>query len=200
MLKKYFIRKKNFFEVSKVFRTVFCQLHYSCAKIIDVPRADDILAYNLKGRSSSSAASIETIQLIRERQNTRLSFSCWTNRHPGAFTKLFYANRWKQQKYPVSYSLHALTSQNVERNATSSSPYIKTFSNCCFVAYQSPSKKNSSPSNSTSHGQEIRNLAKVPYWQCTCPNPSAHLLGTFGHGNIYLFHRSVLKTVAQFVS
>ena len=21
-------------------------------------------------------------------------------------------------------------------------------------------------------------------WQCTCPSPSAHLLGTFGHGNI----------------
>ena len=50
--------------------------------------------------------------------------------------------------------------------------------------YQSPSKNNNTTSNSTSHGQEVRNLAKVPYWQCTCPSPSAHLLGTFGHGNI----------------
>ena len=49
---------------------------------------------------------------------------------------------------------------------------------------QSPSKKNNTTSNSTSHGQEVRNLAKVPYWQCTCPSPSVHLLGTFGHGNI----------------
>ena len=29
-------------------------------------------------------------------------------------------------------------------------------------------------------GKEVRNLAKVPYWQCTCPSPSAHLLG---HGS-----------------
>ena len=50
--------------------------------------------------------------------------------------------------------------------------------------YQSPSEKNTTTSNSISHGQEVRNLAKVPYWQCTCPSPSAHLLGTFGHGNI----------------
>ena len=34
---------------------------------------------------------------------------------------------------PVSYSLQALTRRNVGRNATSSSPYIKTFSNCYFV-------------------------------------------------------------------
>ena len=50
--------------------------------------------------------------------------------------------------------------------------------------YQSPSKKNNTTSNSTSHGQEVRNLVKASYWQCTCPSPSAHLLGTFGHGNI----------------
>ena len=50
--------------------------------------------------------------------------------------------------------------------------------------YQSPSKKNNTTSNSTSHGQEVRNLAKVPYCQCTCPSRSAHLLGTFGHGNV----------------
>ena len=49
--------------------------------------------------------------------------------------------------------------------------------------YQSPSKKNNTTSNSTSHGQEVHMLAKVPYWQCTCPSPSAHLLGTFGHSN-----------------
>ena len=44
---------------------------------------------NLTGRSSSSAAPIETIQLTGERQNTRLLFRCRTNRHPIAFTKLF---------------------------------------------------------------------------------------------------------------
>ena len=46
-----------------------------------------------------------------------------------------------------------------------------------------PSQKNTT-SNFTSHGQEVRNLVKVPYWQCTCPSRSAHLIGTFGHGNI----------------
>ena len=50
----------------------------------------------------------------------------------GCVHKILYANRWKQ-KYPVSYSLHALTRQNVGRNAMSSNPYIKTFSNCYFV-------------------------------------------------------------------
>ena len=51
----------------------------------------------------------------------------------GCVYKTFYPNRWKWQTYPVSYSFHALTSQNVGRNATSSSPFIKTFSNCYFV-------------------------------------------------------------------
>ena len=58
-------------------------------------RADHILAHILKKRSSSSVVPIETIQPVGDRQNTRLSFSCQTNRHPVAFTKLFYTNRWK---------------------------------------------------------------------------------------------------------
>ena len=33
----------------------------------------------------------------------------------------------------MSYSFHSLTRQDVGRNATSSSPLIRTFSNCCFV-------------------------------------------------------------------
>ena len=33
-------------------------------------------------------------------------------------------------------------------------------------------------------GKRVRNLTKIPYWQCTCPSQSAHLLGTFGHGSI----------------
>ena len=32
-------------------------------------------------------------------------------------------------------------------------------------------------------GKRYAILAKVPYWQCTCPSPSAHLLETFGHGS-----------------
>ena len=54
-----------------------------------VPRADHILAQNLKGRSSSFAAPIETFQPVGDRQNTRFSFFGQTNRHPLAFTKLF---------------------------------------------------------------------------------------------------------------
>ena len=62
-------------------------------------------------------------------------------------------------------------------------PISKHSQTAILWTYQSPSKKNNTPSNSISHGQEVRNLAQVPYWQCTCPSPSAHLLGTFGHGN-----------------
>ena len=102
----------------------------------------------------------------------------------GCLHTTFYANQWQYQKYPVSYSLHSLTSQNVGKNATSSSPYIKTFSNCYFVDISVSVTENNTTSNSTSHGQEVRNLAKVPCWQCSCPNQSTHLLGTFGHGNI----------------
>ena len=54
-----------------------------------LPRADYILAQNLKGWISSSAAPIETIQPTGDRQNTRLSFSCRINRHPVTFTKRF---------------------------------------------------------------------------------------------------------------
>ena len=49
--------------------------------------------------------------------------------------------------------------------------------------YQSLSKKNNVTCNFTSHGQEVRNLAKVSNWHCTCPSQSAHLLGMFGHGS-----------------
>ena len=52
-------------------------------------RCESYLGTNLKRRSSSSAAPIQTIQPTGDRQNTRLLFSCWTNRHPVAFTKLF---------------------------------------------------------------------------------------------------------------
>ena len=62
-------------------------------------------------------------------------------------------------------------------------PISKHSQTAILWTHQSPLKKNSTTSNSTSHGQEVRNLAKVPHWQCTCPSPSAHLLGTFGHGN-----------------
>ena len=62
-------------------------------------------------------------------------------------------------------------------------PISKHFQTAILWTYQSPSKKNNTTSNSTSHGQEVHMLAKVPYWQCTCPSPSAHLLGMFGHGS-----------------
>ena len=62
-------------------------------------------------------------------------------------------------------------------------PISKHSQTAILWTYQSPSKKNNTTSNSTSHGQEVRNLAKVLYWQCTCSSLSAHLLGTFGHGN-----------------
>ena len=60
-------------------------LHFSLEK----PHADHILAENLKRRGLSSAAPIQTIQPVGDRQNTRLSFSCSTKRHPVTFTKLF---------------------------------------------------------------------------------------------------------------
>ena len=63
-------------------------------------------------------------------------------------------------------------------------PISKHSQTAILWTYQSPSKKKNTTSNSTSHGQEVRNLARVPYWQCTCPSRSAHLLGTFGHGNV----------------
>ena len=74
--------------------------------------------------------------------------------------------------------------QNVGRNATSSSPYIKTFWECYFVDISVSFKEKQHHFKLHPHmGQKIRNLAKVPYWQCTCPSPSAHLLGIFGHGS-----------------
>ena len=62
-------------------------------------------------------------------------------------------------------------------------PMSKHSQTAILWTYQSPSKKDNTTSNSISHGQEERNLTKVPCWQCTCPSRSAHLLGTFGHGN-----------------
>ena len=51
----------------------------------------------------------------------------------GCNYKTFHANRQKLQKHLVCYWLHALTRQNMGRNVTSSSPYIRTFSNCYSV-------------------------------------------------------------------
>ena len=83
----------------------------------------------------------------------------------------------------MSYSLHALTRQKWEEMRRVQVPKSEHSQTAILWKYQSPSKKNSSPSNSTSRGQEVRNSAKVPYWQCTSPSPSAHLFGTFSHGN-----------------
>ena len=63
-------------------------------------------------------------------------------------------------------------------------PISKHSQTAILWTYQSPSKKNNITCNSTSHGQEVPNLAKVPYWQGTCPSPSAHLLKAFDHGII----------------
>ena len=153
-----------------------------CVAII--PRADHILGQNLKGRSSSSAAPIQTIQPIGERQNTRLPFSCRTNRHPFAFTKLFTRTDESSTniRWPIRFMLErAKTWEEMRRVQVPISKHSQT---AILWTYQSPSKKNNTTSNSTSHGQEVRNVAKVPYWQCTCPSLSFHLLGMFGHGNI----------------
>ena len=84
----------------------------------------------------------------------------------------------------MSYSLYALTRaktwQDMRRVQVPTSKHSETL---LLWTCQSPSEKNNTTWNSTSHGQEVGNLAKVLYWQCTCPSPSAHLLGTFGHGN-----------------
>ena len=63
-------------------------------------------------------------------------------------------------------------------------PISKHSQTAILWTYQPPSKKNNTTWNSTSHGQEVCNLAKVPYWQCACSSPSAYLLGTFGQGNV----------------
>ena len=157
-------------------------LKYSAART--VPRADHILAQNLKGRGLSSAAPIETIRPVGNRQNTRLSFSCRTNRHPVAFTRLFTRidESSRNIRRPICFMLwRAKTREEMRRVQVPVSKHSET---AILWTYQSPSKKNNTSSNSTSHGQEVRNLAKVPYWQCICPSPSAHLLGTFGHDNI----------------
>ena len=83
----------------------------------------------------------------------------------------------------MSYLLHALTRQMWEEMRRVQVPISKHSQTAILWTCQSPSKKNNVTCNSTSHGQEVRNLAKVPYWQCTWPSRSAHLLGTFGHGS-----------------
>ena len=65
-------------------------------------------------------------------------------------------------------------------------PISKHSQTAILWTYQSSSKKNNITWNPISHGQEVPNLAKVPCWQCTCPSRSAHSLGTFGHGNIFI--------------
>ena len=150
-----------------------------------LPGADHILTQNLKGRSSSSAASIETIQPVGNRQNTRLSFSCRTNRHLFAFRKLF--TRTDESSRNIWCLIHfmlwqAKTWEEIRRVQVPISKHFQTD----ILWTWTLSKKNNTTSNSTSHEQEVRNLAKVPYWQCTCPSPLAHLLGTFGHGNTFI--------------
>ena len=137
-----------------------------------------------KGRSSSSAAPIQTIQPVRDRQNTRLSFSCQTNRRPVAFTWLFTRTNESSRIIRCLIRFMLQQAKTWEEMRQVQVPISKHSQTAILWTYQSSSKKNNTPSNSTSHGQEVRNLAKVSYWQCTCPSPSAHLLGTFGHGNI----------------
>ena len=61
-----------------------------------LPRADHFLAQNLKGRTSSSAALIETVQPTRERETKYSAFVLLPDKQTSACVhKTFYANRWK---------------------------------------------------------------------------------------------------------
>ena len=166
-----------------LFRSRSSMMHDFTLLLFILPRADHILAQHLKGHSSSSAAPIETIQSLRDRQNTRLSFSCQTNRHPLAFTKLFTRTDESSRNIRCPIRFMPWRAKTWEEMRRVQVPISKHSQTAILWTNQSPSKKNNTTSNSISHGQEVRNLAKVPYWQCTCPSPSAHLLGTFGHGN-----------------
>ena len=105
-------------------------------------------------------------------------------RHPVAFTKRF---SWTDEssrniQCPIRFMLeHAKTWEDMRRVQVPISKHSQT---AILWTYQSPSKKNNTLWNSTSHEQEVHNLAKAPYWQCTCPSRSAHLLGMSSHGNI----------------
>ena len=158
-----------------------------------------ILAQNLKGRSSSSAKSIKTIQPIGDRQNTRLLFPCRTNRHPVAFTKLF--TRTDQSSRNIRCLIRfklsrAKTWEEMRRVQVSISKHSQTD---ILWTHQPPSKKNTTTSNSTSHGQEVPNLAKVPIGSALA---RVHQPICSEHSTMatYLFHRSGLKTIVQFVS
>ena len=158
----------------------------------DLQRADHILAQNLKGRTSLSVVPTETIQPTGDRQNTRLSFSCRTNRHPVAFTKLFTRTDESSRNIRCPIRFYALTRQNGGRNTTSSGPYIKTFSNCYFVDMSVSFKRKTTPlQNPPQMGKRYAiwrrsriGSALVRVRQPICSERSIMA--------IYLFHRSKL--------
>ena len=162
-----------------------------------VPRADHILAQSLKGRSSSSAAPIETIQPTGERLNTRLSFSCRTNRHPVAFTK-----REPTKVAEISGDLFASCS-NAPKRGKKCDEFESLYQNILkllFCGHISLLQRKTTPLQIPPHmGKRYAiwrrsriDSALVRVGQPICSGRSA--MAT------YLFHRSGLKAIVQFVS
>ena len=171
------------------------------SKIVQVllPRADHTLARNLKGHSSSSARSIETIQPTGDRQNTRLLFSCQTNRHPVAFTNFL---REPMKVAEISGVLFASCSNAPKRGKKCDeckSLYQNIFK-LLFCGHISLLQRKTTPLHSPPHmgkGYAIWRRspigsALVRVRQPICSERSAMATN--------LLHHSELKTIVQFVS
>ena len=121
-----------------------------------VPRADQMLAQPLKRCSASDIKSNETFEVAKKRQNFLCFWGCAGVREK-EFLYVIAKLQAKSQK-PWKIPSAERSGQMVWQTPLSAAP-IEAI-------------------------QLIRDV--VPYWQCSCPSPSAHLLGTFGHGNKFI--------------
>ena len=190
-LKFYLTKYLLFYDYTDFFNVVL--------KNIAVPRADHILAQNLKGRSSSSAELIKTIQPVGDRQNTRLSFFCRINRHLIVFTKLL---REPMKVTGISGVLFASCS-NVPKRGKKCDEFKSLYQNILkllFCGHISLLQRKTTPLQIPPHmGKRYAiwrssrvGSALVRVCQLICLERSA--MATC------LFHRSMLKTIVQFLS
>ena len=168
--------------------------------VVTVPRADHSLAQNLKGCGSLATARLKRSNL-QERDKILGSRSLPRQTDIRLRLQNFLREPMKVvETYPVSYSFHALTRQNVGRNATSSSPYIKTFSNCYSVDTSVSFKEKQQHLQFHLTWTRGTQFGEGPCIGSALVRVRQPICSEFSAMEANLFHRSELTTIVQFVS
>ena len=144
-------------------------------------------------------APIETIQPTGERENTRLSFSCRTNRRPVSFTKLFTRTDESSRNILCLFASCSNPSKCGKKCDEVRSLY-QNILKLLFCEHISLLQRKTTPLQIPPHmGKRHAIWRRSRIGSALVPSPQS-IYWKLSDMKANLFHSSVLKTIAQFVS